>query len=235
MAEKQIISRKTIQLLSPELKKAFAAKTDLDTIKAGIGEAIKGAKLEGNSIKLYKDAEMSTEAAFTLDLPAEMVLDQAKTKFEGSFTWSAETYPGSENPSLNGKPVLVLAVKGDGENPKYSFLDMTKLVDTYTAGAGDKSATVQISGYQISVKVNLSKEGDNQLTLKPDGLYVPKPEAVDVSGKADKVGDATDGHLAGLDGEGNLTDSGVAADQVLTTADISDFTAEEIQGLLTTD
>lgn len=44
--------------------------------------------------------------------------------------------------------------------------------------------------------------------LKRDGLYVPTPEEVDISGKADKVTGATTGNLAALDGEGNLTDSG---------------------------
>ncbi len=38
----------------------------------------------------------------------------------------------------------------------------------------------------------------------------------DISGKADKVASATSGNLAGLDGNGNLTDSGIAATDVAT-------------------
>lgn len=43
---------------------------------------------------------------------------------------------------------------------------------------------------------------------------------VDNSGKADKVADATNGNLAGLDANGNLTDSGVAASTVATKSEV---------------
>ena len=58
------------------------------------------------------------------------------------------------------------------------------------------------------VKVNVSAAVGNALILKDDGLYVPTPKEVDISGKADKVTGATTGNFAALDGEGNLTDSG---------------------------
>ena len=106
---------------------------------------------------------------------------------------------------------MVLAVKG--ENPDsctYSFLSMAALVDTYKAKATgkDASTTVTIAGYEVDVKVNVSAAAGNALVLKDDGLYVPTPEEVDISGKADKVTGATTGNFAALDGEGNLTDSG---------------------------
>lgn len=50
------------------------------------------------------------------------------------FKFDAATYPGATDPKLDGKPVMVLAVKG--ENPDsctYSFLSMAALVDTYKA------------------------------------------------------------------------------------------------------
>ena len=222
MAEKNIISKESIKLLIPELKKAFASAKDLEPIKTGVEAAIKGAKLEGNSIKLYKDAEMSAEAAFSLDLPAEMVLDQANTKFVESFEWSIETYPESVDPELEGKPVLVLAVKGENETPNYSFLNMTKLVDTYTGGAGDGSTTVTVDGYAISVNVKISAEPGNALTKKDDGLFVAAPH----------VEGGTQGNLVSFGADGALADSNVKAADVLTEADVSDFTAEEIQGLL---
>ena len=139
------------------------------------------------------------------------------------------TYPGSTNPSLDGKPVMVLAVKG--ENPDsvaYSFLNMAALVDTYKAKetGKDASTTIEISGYEVEVKVNISKEDGNVLELKGDGLYVPTPEKTDISGKADKVKSATSGNFAGLDENGNLTDSGKKAD---------DFVAAEAGKRLMTD
>ena len=50
-------------------------------------------------------------------------------------------------------------------------------------------------------------------------------ETQDISGKADKVSGATNGHLAGLNASGNLTDSGIAASSVVTTASLPLSTA----------
>ena len=72
----------------------------------------------------------------------------------------------------------------------------------------DKELKFIIVDDEVDVKVNVSAAAGNALTLKDDGLYVPTPEEVDISGKADKVTGATTGNLAALDGEGNLTDSG---------------------------
>lgn len=134
-----------------------------------------------------------------------------KTEFVPSFAFSETTYPGATDPKLEGKPVMVLAVKG--ENPDsctYSFLSMAALVDTYKAKATgkDKSTTVTIADYEVDVKVNVSAAAGNILTLKDDGLYVPTPEKTDISGKADKAKSATAGNFAALDADGNLTDSG---------------------------
>lgn len=226
---KNITTKTTIERLAAELKKKF---TGYDT---SIASALKGAKLEGNAIKLYTDKEMSTAAAFTLDLPADMVLDQTNTQMVDSFTWSNSTYPGSSDPDLDGKPVLVLAVKGEGGTINYSFLNMEKLMNVYTVKASDKdeTTTITIDGYEIDVKVNISTDPGNALTTGSDGgLFVAEPEEVDVDDKADKVTSATNGHLAGLDSSGNLTDSGIDGAKVLTDEDISDYTEAEIKQLL---
>ena len=108
---------------------------------------------------------------------------------------------------------------------------MAALVDTYTAKTQgkDASTTIEISGYEVEVKVNISKEADNILELKDDGLYVPKPKETDISGKADKVAGATEGNFAALDANGNLTDSGKkSADFVATTDIASDAEVAEV-------
>lgn len=161
-------------------------------------------------MNFYTSADKTGAAAFSVDFPSELFLDQTKTTFVAKFKFDAATYPGATDPKLDGKPVMVLAVKG--ENPDsctYSFLSMAALVDTYKAKATDKdkSTTVTIAGYEVDVKVNVSAAAGNALTLKDDGLYVPTPEEVDISGKADKVTGAVTGNFATLDGEGNLTDT----------------------------
>ena len=193
--------------------KALAAKTkaEIDNINTDVSKAIKSLGVSGNTVSFYTSADKSGDAAFTFDFPKELFLDQAKTTFVPKFAFSTETYPGATDPKLAGKPVMVLAVKG--QNPdscSYSFLDMSALVDTYKAKAAgkDASTTVTIAGYEVDVKVNVSAAVGNALILKDDGLYVPTPKEVDISGKADKVTGATTGNFAALDGEGNLTDSG---------------------------
>ena len=152
--------------------------------------------------------------AIVAALPEEFFLDQAKTTFVDSFSFSSVTYPGATNPNLDGKPVLVLAVKNpDGSTVTYSFLNMLHLVDTYTAA--DNSIVVSAK----TIAAQISSVSGNVLELKSDGLYVATPASI--TGKADKVASATSGHLAGLDSNGNLTDSGVAASTVLTTANIA--------------
>ena len=214
MANRNISTKTTAERLAGLLNTYYAKKTDL-------ADSIKAASYSNNTLKLFRSTDTTGEAAFSFDLPEEMFLDQTKTVFVGNFAWSDASYPGSTNPNLDGKPVMVLAVKGDSSTT-YSFLDMETLVDTYSGAAGDGSATVTVSGYTIAVNVNVSSKAGNLLAKENDGtLYV------DGSGKADKVASATAGHLAGLDANGNLTDSGVAADDVQ--QKLSSFTSGNVR------
>ena len=79
------------------------------------------------------------------NLPEEQFLDLTKTEFVENFTWSNTTYPGSTNPNLNGKPVLVLALKDEDENVAYSFINLEDLIDVYTG-----TAPITVSGSNIS-------------------------------------------------------------------------------------
>lgn len=162
------------------------AEADLDTalgnkideIATAGGEALKGVKSDGNTIKFYTDQAMEGSATFTIDLPEEYFLDQTKTVFVEAFTWSAETYPGSTNPELDGKPVLVLAVKSqDGSEVTYSFINLEKMIDVYTGGQ-TQTATIAVSGNEITATVRVSATAGNQIVANEDGLFVAKiPDA----------------------------------------------------------
>lgn len=85
-------------------------------------------------------------------LPKEQFLDLTKTTFVQNFKWSSTTYPNSTNPGLEGKPVLVLALKNaqntsdtTDDTIAYSFLNMYELVDTYTG-----TSPITVSGRAIS-------------------------------------------------------------------------------------
>ena len=181
-------------------------------------------------------------------LPTEMFLDQAKTTFIPSFVFNGTTYAGATNPNLDGKPVLVLAVKGidhtnnNAETFTYSFLDVSTLVDTYAPAAGNSSKVLTIAGYTVTfnvsadtanavevlndgIAVRVSTTANNALVKDANGLFV------DITGKANRAANPTAGHVAGLDANGNPTDTGIVAANVLTTADVA--TDAEVAEMLT--
>ena len=189
---------------------AERTKTELQKVENVAASAIKFISTSGNTVSFFTSSDGSGTAAFTVDFPKELFLDAARTSFVSNFAFNAQTYPGATNPSLEGKPVLVIAIKTTTDSANgtaddtfsYSFLDLTSLVDTYTVKAGDSEKVLRIDGYEIEFKV--SQAANNAITVQNDGLHV------DISDKTDKVANATAGHLAGLDANGNLTDSGSA-------------------------
>ena len=205
---KNITTKVTIQNLAAQIKKDFVKKSAFTPVQQAAAAAFKSGKVDGNTVSLYTSTDQTGTAAFSFDFPTEYFLDQTKSVFVQTFAWSETAYPGSTNPNLDGKPVMVLAVKGDDNTVLYSFVDLTYLLDTYTGG-NTSTAKVTVDGKEITVAVN-----------------VPKAEVVDISGKADKVADATEGNFAGLDANGNLTDSGKKA---------SDFVGAEAGKRLMTD
>ncbi len=171
-------------------------KTVLQDTKARLADTLKYVSVANNKVSFFKTADGSGTAAFSFDFPSELVLDQLKTTFVSNFAWSSATYPGSTNPNLDGKPVLVIAVKDTDAagtvTTTYSFLNMESLVDIYTAA----DASIVINGYKIAVKIDPAQ--GNRLTLTANGLMV------DVSDKADKITGATENEVALFDANGNL-------------------------------
>ena len=220
---KQISTKTTIRNLTTEIKKTFVKKGAFTPVQTAANAAIKSLGVDGNTVNFYTSTDKSGTAAFSVDFPSELFLDQTKTTFVAKFKFDAATYPGATDPKLDGKPVMVLAVKG--ENPDsctYSFLSMAALVDTYKAKAvgKDTSTTVSIAGYEVDVKVNVSAAEGNALTLKEDGLYVSpaKVEASDTNGNI-KV-------------NGKEVTVYTEPANVLHTEDVEDFSAEDIAAML---
>lgn len=145
-------------------------------------------------IKDFVDAQIAA-------IPADKYLDQTKTIIVDNFVWSSTTYPGSIDPSLDGNPVLVLAVTdNEGTNTTYSFVSLNKLVDVYTGNEpGDTLKGVEISvdsNRKITGEVKLhtpdsgASEADNLLQIHADGsLYVPKPADFDATVLSDRITD----------------------------------------------
>jgi len=191
------------------LVKVSQLQTAMTRVNSELGLTVRSHVVSGNTVSFYGSKDGTP--LFSFDFPEELALQQLGTEIVENFAFSAATYPGATNPNLDGKTVLVLAVKGDkATNPtvKYSFVDMAKVIKAISAG--DKS--IDVNGYVI--KVNISAETGNLLELKSDGLYVGSDDT-----KADKVANATAGNIATLDANGNLVDSGIsfAVDADITT------------------
>lgn len=195
-------------------------KTYIDSAKT---KALKAVAMVDNKINFYTDAAPveGTEVAFAVDMPVEYFLDQAKTVLVQSFIWTEETYPGSTNPNLDGKPVLVLAVKGDDNTITYSFLNLESLVKIYEGGETN-SATVSIdtNTNKVTVNVKVSSVEGNIISIKEDGLYASVAK-VDISMKADKLVNPAEGavviktgQILVDDGKGNLAASGKTIEEV---------------------
>lgn len=124
------------------------------------------------------------------ELPAERYLDAVKTKVVPDFNWATMSvnYPGASNPNLDGKTVLVLAIKNEGitnsttdssdDTVAYYFVDFADLVDAYVAdNTTTKAVDITISGNKVSAELNLhtkvGAEKGNAITLETDGAYVP--------------------------------------------------------------
>lgn len=191
------------------LVKVSQFQTGLTRVKAVIDE-LDGRKLQtvtvsGNTVSFWTSDDTTGTAAATVDFPEEIFLDQLQTQFVQSFAWSNVTYPGSTNPNLDGKPVFVLAVKGDKEtNPylSYSFVNLEGLIDVYTSG----NAAISIAGNSIAV--SLSATSGNILSIANDGLLGEM-----------KVSGATQGNFATFGANGAIVDSGftVAGDSAINT------------------
>ena len=197
-------------------------KTYIDSEKT---KALKALAVKDNQINFYVNPTPTDDTTpdFTVDFPTEYLLDQTKTTFVQEFAWSDTTYAGSTDPSLEGKPVWVMAVKGDNETVTYSFVNLEALVDVYTAKETN-SITVTVSDTnEISADVRISTEEGNIISVKEDGLFA-FVEDTDISGKADKLVNPEEGEAiikAGQifvdDGNGNLSASGITINELKTT------------------
>ena len=149
------------------LSLATRMKSELDLTVRHIAE-------DNGTISFFTTKDGSGTPLFSFNFPEEIFLDQLGTAVVDNFTWSALTYPNSSNPNLDGKIVLVLAVRGDADTPtvKYNFVDLSKLIDIYLPA----DPSISIAGNSIAV--NLSDKDDNILSVINDGqhngLYAPR-------------------------------------------------------------
>ena len=150
-------------------------KTWIDTDK---NIALKKVLYKDNSLLFFKNpnAVDNDTPEYKIDLPIEKFLDQTKTTLVQDFAWNETDYPNTENPNLDGNPVLILAVKGNDDSISYSFLNMKYLLNLYQASEETSTVTITIdvNSNTISGSVNISSDSNNNLSVGSDGgLYSP--------------------------------------------------------------
>lgn len=227
---KQISTKTTIRNLTAEIKKTFVKKDAFTPVQTAANAAIKSLGVDGNTVNFYASTDKSGTAAFSVDFPSELFLDQTKTTFAAKFKFDAATYPGATDPKLDGKPVMVLAVKGQNpDNCTYSFLNMATLVDTYAAKTTGNLAALDGEG-------NLTDSGKKPADFV--AAEAGKRLMTDVEGE--KLAGVSEGatKTAASSTNGNVNIDGkevvvyTEPENVLHDEDVEDFSAEEIAALL---
>lgn len=148
--------------------------------------ALKKIIYKDNSLLFFKNpSAVDTDTPeYKIDLPIERFLDQTQTILVQNFIWSETAYPETENPNLDGKPVLVLAVKGVDDSVSYSFLNMKYLLNLYQASEEISTVTIAIDvvSNTISGSVNISSDSNNNLSVGSDGgLYSPSTDLSEIT------------------------------------------------------
>lgn len=132
----------------------------------------------------------------------------------------------AEDAEGNKGQFLKITWNDDGEDVTY--VDVTTLVDVYSGqdgiivegysightnkiDAGSTSASSGALNHGDSITLPVVNYDANGHITSVSTTTVTLPAATNISGKADKVANAIEGNFAGLDANGNLTDSGKKA------------------------
>lgn len=111
-------------------------------------------------------------------------IDFANTSFVDAFAWDETTYPNTTDPSLEGKPVLVIALT-DGGEISYKFIDLSFLTTTSISQQTNNHIKYLSDGLFVNVNENIdiSEQDKNLIEQKDDGLYVTLP----ISAESDNI------------------------------------------------
>ena len=99
----------------------------------------------------------------------------------------------------------------DAEKTDSVTIPVGDLVDTYEAEGDGKALELTVEGHTVKGSIKISTAEGNAITADENGLYVTTP---DVSGKMDKVTDATSGNIAVFGDDGQVVDSGKNFDDI---------------------
>lgn len=187
--------------------KAISAITGLsaETVEAALAELLGKIQAIPSAI-IPKGTRTFSQLAPSTDLVAGSL--GFMWNISDAFTTTSDFAEGSGKPVAAGSNIYVANV-GTAAEPSYKY-------DIF-------AGPIDLSGYalksEMSVTPGTGTDADKTTIQLKSGLTATVLTThQDISGKADKVASATSGNLAGLDGNGNLTDSGSKASDFATAA-----------------
>ena len=136
---------------------------------------------------------------------------------ENTYTTARGTYSHAEgsHTTASHRSQHVFGEYNEEDNPSGSAANKGAFIEIVGNGTASNAKS---NARTLDWDGNERLKGDLYVGANSDGTGGTKvakiteiPEPVDISGKADKVSGATNDHLAALDGNGNLKDSGKAA------------------------
>ena len=190
-----------------------------------LGKAIEKGDIGLGNVDNTSDADkpISTATQEALDLKVDKKAGKglSTNDFTNAYKADVDANTSARHTHAN-KQIL------DDTTASYTSTEKTKLGSIETGAQVNVIETVKVDGAALTPEnkaVNIDLSGKQDLIVF-DGEYdssTNKAATVStvttaVADKADKVSNATDGHLAGLDGNGNLTDSGKKASDFATDA-----------------
>ena len=201
----QRLQRFETKLAAKYQTQAIAAITGLtaETVEAALAELLGKIQALPSSI-----VPKGTKAFAGLDPTTDLVAANVGFMYNISdaFTTTSDFAEGAGHSIPAGANVYVANV-GTAAEPVYKYDIFQGMYD--------------LSGYALKSEMSITDgtgtDADKTTIQLKSGLSKQVLIAhQDISGKADKVASATSGNLAGIDGNGNLTDSGIAADDIAT-------------------
>ena len=201
----QRLGRFEAKLAQKYQTKAIAAITGLsaETVEAALAELLGKINALPSAI-IPKGSKAFAGLAPSTDLAAANL--GFMWNITDAFTTTSDFAEGAGHSIPAGANVYVANV-GTAAEPSYKYDIFQGMYD--------------LSGYALKSEMSITDGTGTDADKTTIQLKSGRSKQVliahqDISGKADKVASATSGNLAGLDGNGNLTDSGIAATDVAT-------------------
>ena len=161
-------------------------------------------------IEGYKDgANFYTDSAHTTLITPESGKIYVDLHTNTTWRWSSSVYV-QVSESLALGTTSTTAYRGDYGNTAYEHSQITNGTNPH-----------QTTANNVNLATSITVDGTAQTEVESALGAINTLAANNKTNKADKVNNATNGHLAGLDGNGNLTDSGVVANDVIQKASVA--------------